>query len=98
MQEQGGAIARVKNIHLVEHQLMSSQVSRLGLIRLDVQCRWQVEGTVEYWGHIHTRVNEYQAVFKVSAPPDAWKMTAYEMLSEQRVRFETGLRQAKRKS
>lgn len=96
MQEQGGAIARVKDVQLIEHQLVASQVSRVGLPQLDVQCRWQIEGTVEHWGHIHTRVNEYQAVFKVSAQPDAWKMTAYEMLNEQRVRVETGLRQAKR--
>jgi hypothetical protein len=63
---------------------------------LEVQCRWRVTGTVEHWGHIHTRENEYEAVFTVSAQPDTWKITNYEVLDEQRVRFETGLRILKR--
>jgi hypothetical protein len=96
MQEQGGAVARVQAVNLVDSHLVASAMTADGLPRLQVQCRWRVTGTVEHWGHIHTRENEYEAVFTVSAQPDTWKITDYEVLDEQRVRFETGLRTSKR--
>ena len=37
---------------------------------------WQVEGTVEHWGHIHTRVNEYSADLEIAPADGAWKITA----------------------
>lgn len=52
----------------------------------------RVTDTVEPWGHIHTRENEYQALLIMGAKPDTWKITAYDVLDAHRVRFETGLR------
>jgi hypothetical protein len=98
MQEQGGAVARVKAVELVDHSIVASEMLTDGLSQWGFQCRWQVMGTVEHWGHIHTRVNEYEAVLTVRATPEAWKITAYEVLDERRVRCETGLRSAKRTS
>lgn len=96
MQEQGGAVARVQEVELLDQQILSSQVQTDGHPQLQMQCRWRVTGTVEHWGHIHTRANEYRATLTVSAQAGAWKMTAYEVLDEQRVRFETGLRTTRR--
>jgi hypothetical protein len=98
MQEQGSAVARVKAVELVDHSIVASEMLTDGLSQWGFQCRWQVMGTVEHWGHIHTRVNEYEAVLTVRATPEAWKITEYEVLNERRVRFETGLRSAKRTS
>ena len=98
MQEQGGAIARVRDVTLMDQQILTSRLPTDGRPKLQLQCRWRVTGTVEHWGHIHTRENEYQATLTVSARADAWKMTAYEVLDEQHIRFETGLRTAKRAS
>jgi hypothetical protein len=95
MQEQGGAMARVRDVTLLDQQMLTSQLQSDGRPQLQLQCRWRVTGTVEHWGHIHTRENEYQAALTVSARGDAWKITAYEILDEQRVRFETGLRTSK---
>ena len=95
MQEQGGAMARVREGKLMDQQLLASQAQPDGRPQLQLKCRWRVMGTVEHWGHIHTRENEYRAALTVSARIDTWKITAYEVLDEQRMRFETGLRTSK---
>ena len=95
MQEQGGAVARVQEVRLVDSHVVSSASNADGLLQLVVQCRWRVTGTVEHWGHIHTRENEYQALLTMGAKPDTWKITAYDVLDERRMRFETGLRTSK---
>jgi hypothetical protein len=98
MQEQGGAIARVRAVELLDQQVLASRWYPDGQPQLQLQCRWRVTGTVEHWGHIHTRENEYQAALTVSARADTWKINAYKVLDEQRIRFETGLRTSKRSS
>jgi hypothetical protein len=95
MQEQGGAMARVREVKLMDQRMLTSQWQTDGRPRLQLQCRWRVTGTVEHWGHIHTRENEYHAALTVSAQVDTWKITAYEVLDEQRIRLETGLRTSK---
>ena len=88
-------MARVRDVTLLDQQMLTSQLQPDGRPQIQLRCRWRVTGTVEHWGHIHTRENEYQAVLTVSARMDAWKITAYQVLDEQRVRFETGLRTSK---
>jgi hypothetical protein len=62
--------------------------------RLPVNCTWRVIGTVEHWGHIHTRENEYTARIHLSTTPeDRGRIVAFEVTDEKRVRFETGIRQ-----
>jgi hypothetical protein len=55
-------------------------------------CRWTVAGTVEHWGHIHARTNEYEALFTVEPRHNAWKITHLQVMSEKRLKFETSLR------
>lgn len=96
MQEQGGAVARVQEVALVEQRLLTAHTQANGLPQVAVQCRWQVTGTVEHWGHIHTRVNEYEAILTLRAAQETWKIAAYEVLNERPVRVETGLRTVQR--
>jgi hypothetical protein len=59
----------------------------------DYICRWNVEGVVEHWGHVHTQVNQYQARFEVAALPErGWRIIDMEILDESREKFQTGLR------
>ena len=90
MAEQGGTRARVKEVKRIGGKL--TDVAKQS--RFIYECRWQVTGTIEHWGHIHTRVNEYVAKFTVTATQHGWKITKYEILDQKRVRFETGLRMA----
>ncbi len=91
MQEQGGAIAKVREVKLVSTgRADDAEIAKRGGFVLP--CNWTVRGTVEHWGHIHTRENEYEAVFKVEPVAGSWKITGMELRNEKRLKFETGVR------
>ena len=50
MKEQGGAIANVQEVRIVSIMPALDNPESL-------DCTWNVTGTVEHWGHIHTREN-----------------------------------------
>ena len=89
MREQGGAIARVEKVTV-------SDMSPLKGNRDDeaiVDCTWSVTGTVEHWGHVHTRENEYSAHMAISLTSEGrGRITEFDVIDEKRVRFETSLR------
>ena len=90
MQEQGGAVAHVKRVRIM--RIASGKNTKDD--RVPVDCTWRVIGTVEHWGHIHTRENEYTARIHLSTiPEDRGRIVAFEVTDEKRVRFETGIRQ-----
>ena len=90
MQEQGGVVARVKRVRIMQITLGENANGN----RLPVDCTWRVIGTVEHWGHIHTRENEYTARIHLSTTPeDCGRIVGFEVTDEKRVRFETGVRQ-----
>ena len=93
MQEQGGAVSRIRAVTLLDGQAEPmGQPVRAGAKGFRYRCRWDVAGTVEHWGHIHSRTNQYEAVFDVEPRDATWKITDVEVLDEQRVKFETNLR------
>ena len=53
---------------------------------------WQVQGTVEHWGHIHTRINEYSADLKIEAAGASWKITALNVARQSQVKSAVVLR------
>ena len=44
-----------------------------------------VKGSVGHWGHIHQRVNQYEARITVEVVDGRWKITGLELLEEIRV-------------
>ncbi|MCH5377987.1 MAG: hypothetical protein JJ992_28855, partial [Planctomycetes bacterium] len=94
MQEQGGAVSRIREVKILDgrklprDELPDSADERGFAYR----CRWTVAGTVEHWGHVHARTNEYEADFTVEPRDDAWKITSLKVQDERRVSFETSLR------
>lgn len=88
MAEQGGAVSRVKEVNVMSAQTVE-KVPNSGL---RFRCLWRVIGTVEHWGHIHTRENEYEALLGLDREGGYWKIRDVEILGEKRVRFETSLR------
>ena len=88
MQEQGGAIANVKKVKIVS---MKPEKDGTGLL-----CTWNVTGSVEHWGHIHTRENQYSARMTLdTSATGKGRISEFEVTDEKRVRFETSLRQFK---
>lgn len=93
MQEQGGAISRVREVALLDGHLVRVIPSpRPNPNGFEYRCRWTVNGTVQHWGHVHSRTNQYEATFRVEPRDQAWKITQLEVLDEQRLKFETSLR------
>ncbi|MDY6857304.1 MAG: hypothetical protein SWO11_21895 [Thermodesulfobacteriota bacterium] len=58
MQEQSGAIVRVKEVKVVNCQMMNSHSDSEGLPQFKSKCLWRVVGTVEHWGiFIHGKMS-----------------------------------------
>ena len=95
MQEQGGAVSKIREVKLLdgEKQTGAAEGSAASTAKsFSYRGRWNVAGTVEHWGHIHARTNQYEALFEVEMRNDVWKITKLELLAEDRVSFETSLR------
>lgn len=88
MAEQGGAVSRVRKVKVVSAKTQESPI----VGEFKVLCSWRVAGTVEHWGHVHTRENEYEAMLTLGAEDGFWKLSGVEIVGERRVRFETTLR------
>ena len=88
MQEQGGAVARVQEVKVVKTEPAEGK-SKNGFAE---RVTWQVEGTVEHWGHIHTRVNEYSADLEIEPADGSWKITAMNVARQSQVKSAVILR------
>jgi len=105
MAEQGGAVARVRHVELLESKLQprtSDDQSRSHAQSFSCLCRWNVSGTVEHWGHIHERTNQFEAIFLIEPIAESltggmptilhWKLTRLDITNSQRLHSQTRLR------
>jgi hypothetical protein len=93
MQDQGGAISLVDKVVVQNGEKLplpaDSGEEGPGFA---YRCSWTVEGTVEHWGHVHSRTNLYTALLTIRRRDGDWKITGLEILDEQRVGTRTSLR------
>ena len=87
--EQGGAHSRVRNVQWLESEPTSHSMRSQSF---SLSVKWEITGTVEHWGHIHTRRNAYRAELEVKAVDDEWKLVDLEVLDEDQVESSTQLR------
>lgn len=86
LQEEGGALCRVKSVGLVSTKVETvtrDAQQQMPLLILDA--RWTVEGVVYHWGHSHARLNEYRARYTVAAAAVGWRIVGVEPLEQRRV-------------
>ena len=97
MQEQGGTISKIREVTIVDGGKAPLSAAENGSDprSFGFRCTWTVSGTVEHWGHIHSRTNEYQALFTVEPVEHSWKITELETIDQRRLKLETKLRTAK---
>ncbi len=79
LENQGGARAKVKEVALVE----SEHTPGTG-VGFESLLTWDVTGSVGHWGHVHQRQNQYQARVTVDAVDGRWKITALDLIQEER--------------
>jgi len=78
----GGARARVKEVKILDVKTDPMDNKPLGLL---FHAKWTAMGTVGHWGHIHTRINQYEADITVEPVEGAWKITGLDLLEEKRI-------------
>jgi hypothetical protein len=92
LQDQGGAIAKIEQVEFLDGKKLE-EIGSGDELGFEFRCRWNLVGTVEHWGHIHERTNQYDAKFKVQIRDQAWKITQMQGLDEQQIAAHTRLRQ-----
>ncbi len=85
LRDQGGAVARIKQVDINGIDVFSSGVQPDGRIAVQLSSTWQVVGAVFHWGHVHTRTNEYNALFTIATHDQQWRITAIEVMSQKRI-------------
>jgi hypothetical protein len=94
VREQGGAIARIKAITFTEATPIprTESASTTPWPAFALRATWQVAGTVEHWGHVHERENQFEAVFSIKPINNNWKITRMDILGQQQKSARTTLR------
>ncbi len=88
VQEQGGAVARVKEVKVTKSEPAAGKAEGGFVERIT----WQVQGTIEHWGHIHTRINEYTADLGIVPENGAWKIISMDVVKQSQVQNAVSLR------
>jgi len=60
--------------------------------QLTMRCRWQVTGTVEHWGHLHTRVDEFVGELTLSRERTGWMLDKFRVSEQKQQAIKTTLR------
>lgn len=90
IQEQGGALTTIKQVKFVQGK-KTADIENNGF---SYECSWIVNGTVEHWGHIHERTNEFSATLSVMPIERSWRITSRE-ITDAKQTSKTGLRKLK---
>jgi hypothetical protein len=91
-EEEGGTVSRIDAVEILDGSPRPAAGSSPEHQAFEYQCAWTVTGSVEHWGHIHTRKNQYEAIFTVEGLPSGWKITGFEPLREEQLQTRIGLR------
>lgn len=81
LENQGGARVKVDEVEIIE----CFEEHKPDTARLAYRCRWTAAGSVGHWGHIHRRINQYDAMITIEPLEEVWKITAIDLREEQRV-------------
>jgi len=87
-QDQGGAVARVQEVKVVRAEAAPGEVQD----GFSERVTWQVTGTVEHWGHIHTRINEYTADLGIAKTAGAWKLSSLAVAAQSQIKSAMSVR------
>lgn len=80
MEQQGGIQVKVKEVEILEVEEVSSNDEGLS-----VKCKWKVSGDIGHWGHIHSRVNQYEAILHLKPIEGVWKFNKLDIIEEVRL-------------
>lgn len=91
LREQGGAVARIREITYDESDLVSDKQTT-AWPGFEMHAKWTVAGTVEHWGHVHERQNQFDAIVAIEPRDGAWKITRMDVTGQTQKSARTTLR------
>jgi len=83
LESTGGPRVRVYEIAL--RQCEDLKDGSLSEGEFKTRAEWVTIGEVTHWGHTHERTNKYEAAMTVSAVDNTWKISALDLLNEERI-------------
>jgi len=81
VQSQGGVRVTVAGVDMIE----AGALMPFDGDGFQSRCSWLVTGKVGHWGHVHQRVNQYEAQLTIQPVDGVWKITGLTLLDEQRM-------------
>lgn len=81
MQEEGGAVSRVRSLDMIEARVLPDSPPD----RVRIDATWTVDGIVYHWGHSHERRNEHHATFSLAPRPQGWRIIEASMTAQRRI-------------
>ena len=87
--EQGGAVSKIEDVQILSGLKQAEPFVENGF---QYRCKWNIVGTIEHWGHIHERTNQYDASFEVKVIDGTWKIVAMDVLDQPQGVVKTRLR------
>lgn len=92
IREQGGAMARVREVTYDTGQQTPREDTSVEWPAFQYRSTWTVAGTVEHWGHVHERQNQFDAVFTIEPREKLWKITRMDIEGQTQKSAKTTLR------
>jgi hypothetical protein len=92
LRDQGGAVARVRSIEYGDTETVPRDPARVDWPGYQIRASWVVAGTVEHWGHIHERRNQFDALFTVEPRDGLWKISSMDVEGQSQLSSRTTLR------
>ena len=80
LESQGGIQVKVKDVEVIEVEEVSSNSDGISF-----RCKWIVKGDVGHWGHIHSRINQYEAILHIKPENNVWKLNDIDIIEEVRL-------------
>ncbi|MCA9065074.1 MAG: hypothetical protein KDA96_18525, partial [Planctomycetaceae bacterium] len=90
--EQGGAVGRVRSMTVNSVEPVARTQGDPQWPAFDCHSTWTVAGTVEHWGHVHERTNQFQATLRIEPRDNNWKITSLAIDSQEQLGAKTSLR------
>lgn len=92
MADQGSALARLEELEIVDGEILHTETGPGRVPVIDYLATWTVRGSLEHWGHVHSRLNQYQARFRLSGGEEGWRIEEFEPLDEERLEMRIRIR------
>jgi len=92
LRDQGGAIARIRSLEYDAGTAVARKESVVPWPGFQYKSTWTVSGTVEHWGHVHERQNQFDAVFTIEPREGHWKITRMDVAGQTQKSARTTLR------